>query len=213
MPLAVLAFAGAVTMIPGLHIYRDIGRRGALSRARVRDNGSCLHGPNAQLRRAILSRRIRIDPWSSPRRPNRAGSSRWPDELITVDIRHATLGLQEREHRPRMARLVLHEDPTLVGVEIGHCIRGARGINAQILAVNRAQLVDDERHETGFAIFDRPSDERISLCHVPVIHVRTAPARRFTALGSQDFVLVPHESVANALCRSRLLQPIAVRAG
>src|SRR5439155_14011107 len=81
--------------------------------------------------------------------------------------------------------------PRRVRAVDGHRGRRGTGLRAEILLANDTVLTDDEGHDAGGVVLDRPRDERESARHLAVLYVRYGPARRARALAGQDLEVVP----------------------
>src|SRR5262249_47292514 len=88
---------------------------------------------------------------------------------------------------PRLMSTLLPRIVRVVGRHVGSALGGAR---TEVLLVDGAVVVDDERHHAGVAVFRRPRDEAEAADHLALHHVVLHAARRGRSLPGEDLVVV-----------------------
>src|SRR5215472_10119383 len=86
----------------------------------------------------------------------------------------------------RWRTLDLNLLPGLVGVERPHAPGNALGPLAQVLLVDRAGMIDHERHHARIAVLGRVGDERKTTDHLATHDIVQRTARRIRSLLRQD---------------------------
>src|SRR5262249_19805380 len=84
-----------------------------------------------------------------------------------------------------------HHGPLQIGVEPGHRRSKSLRLRAQILLIDHAALVGDERHDPRVPILDRIRDHAKAVLEPSVYHVTLCAARCRRALGREDSIAIP----------------------